>query len=77
LVYVKARLVQLEQSIIILLINNYLFGGSMDDFFPFLYKKEERKNETPNFLYLELDNIDYMPPEKQKEEEKVTIIEIL
>lgn len=49
----------------------------MDDFFPVLYKKEERKNETPNFLYLELDNIDYMPPEKQKEEEKITIIEIL
>ena len=49
----------------------------MDDFFPVLYKKEERKNETSNFLYLELDNIDYMPPEKQKEEEKITIIEIL
>lgn len=50
----------------------------MNDFFPFLYKKEDKKTEKNDYLYLELEyNIDLIKEENKKEEDKVVIIEIL
>lgn len=55
----KTNLEQLGQNILLF---QYITGGFMKNFYPFLYKKKEKKEPTP--LYVEL-----VPPVPEKEED--------
>lgn len=47
----------------------------MNEFFPFIYKKNEKK-EVFEYLYIEVDNSPIKEKEKEKEKENIYIIQL-